>query len=458
MLDIHAIRTHPDLLDAGLIKRHKSPIAQSIIELDKQLRLTLTQLQDYQAKRNKLAQQIGLAKKNAKNIDESDGDGLGQEGELIKQGELIKYHTLVLQDLAHQQQEKLHDALKELPNLPDEECPIGKDEADNVVVSTWGVPGTIAPNVTPSWDNDFIPKHHYELGETLGQMNFAQGVKLSGARFVVLHRDLARLERALANFMLDHHQQVFGYDEVAPPLLVKEQTMFGTGQLPKMKPDLFQLSDGLFLIPTSEVVLTNLVAEEIVDEAVFPLRYVAHTPCFRSEAGAAGKDTRGMIRLHQFMKVELVSITTPQQSATEHERMVTAAQTILEKLGLPYRKVLLCTGDMGFSAKKTYDLEVWMPAQKQYREISSCSNCGDFQARRMNARYRPRAHEAKAAAAGKTAYLHTLNGSGVAVGRALCAILENYQQVDGNIRIPEVLVPYMGGQKMILSPALMQGK
>jgi seryl-tRNA synthetase len=319
------------------------------------------------------------------------------------------------------------DLLAGIPNTPAPDVPVGPDADSNKVIREVGKPKKFS----------FQPKQHFELGEVLGLMDFETAAKLSGARFVVLKGALARLERALSQFMLDLHTSEHGYTEINPPLLVRDDTMFGTAQLPKFAEDQFQARD-LWLIPTAEVPLTNLVREEIVDEAKLPMRVTAGTPCFRAEAGAAGKDTRGMIRQHQFSKVELVSITTPEQSAEEHERMTACAETVLKRLDLPFRTVVLSTGDMGFASQKTYDIEVWLPGQGMYREISSCSNCGDFQARRMNARYRPKGEKSPR-------FVHTLNGSGVAVGRALIAVMENYQQADGSIAIPDALKPYMGG-------------
>ena len=326
----------------------------------------------------------------------------------------------------------LDRALAVLPNLPADDVPDGLDESHNKLVRQHGAP--------PGFP--FAVKDHAAIGENLGLMDFARAGKLSGARFVVLYGQLARLERALAQFMLDIHTREFGYREVSPPLLVREETAFGTGQLPKSAEDMFQTTQGLWLIPTAEVSLTNLVADEILEEAALPMRVTAWTPCFRAEAGAAGKDTRGMIRQHQFSKVELVSIAHPDQSEAEHERMTACAEEILKRLGLAYRVMLLCAGDMGFSARKTYDLEVWLPGQNTYREISSCSNCGDFQARRMKARFRPK--EGKG-----TRFVHTLNGSGLAVGRTLIAVLENYQGGNGTVAVPDALKPYMGGLEVI---------
>ena len=329
----------------------------------------------------------------------------------------------------------IDELLASLPNLPASDVPDGPDESANRELRRVGEPPRF----------NFAPRAHEAIGERLGLMDFARAARLSGSRFVVLKGALARLERAIAQFMLDLHTQEFGYTEVAPPLLVREETAYGTGNLPKAAEDMFQTREGLWLIPTAEMPLTNLVAGEILDEGVLPLRFTAWTPCFRSEAGAAGRDTRGMIRMHQFNKVELVSVTRPEDSEAEHERMTGCAEAVLQRLGLAYRVVLLSTGDMGFAARKTYDIEVWLPSQDTYREISSCSNCGPFQATRMRARYRP--------AGGKgTQPVHTLNGSGLAVGRTLIAILENYQQDDGSVAIPELLRPYMGGQQAIAAP------
>ncbi|MBL8674723.1 MAG: serine--tRNA ligase, partial [Rhodospirillales bacterium] len=329
----------------------------------------------------------------------------------------------------------LDDQLAALPNLPDDAAPDGKDEHDNALVRRVGDPRNFA----------FAPKDHVAIGEALGMMDFAAAAKLSGARFVVLKGALARLERALAQFMLDLHTGENGYTEINPPFLVKDAAVYGTGSLPKFAEDLFGTTNGYWLIPTAEVPLSNLVNDSVVEEKALPMRLTAWTPCFRSEAGSAGRDTRGMIRMHQFPKVELVSITTPEESEAEHLRMTACAEGVLTKLGLPFRTVMLCTGDMGFAARKTYDIEVWLPGQNAYREISSCSNCGDFQARRMNARYRPR--EGKG-----TRFLHTLNGSGLAVGRALVAVLENYQNEDGSVAVPDALRPYMGGLDTIRAP------
>lgn len=426
MLDIRVIRTTPDLLDNSLQKRGKEPIAARLLTLDSQYRQAITELQELQTQRNQIAKQFGEAKRQ----------GL-ETTELAQRAEKIKQQMTELEQQSSALQEELYNELSAIPNFVAEDVPVGIDETQNLEIRRIGTPR----------DFDHPAKAHYDLGESLNMMDFERAAKLSGARFVVLYNQLARLERALAHFMLDIHTREFDYLEVSPPLLVSEKTMFGTGQLPKFREDQFQTNHGLWLIPTAEVVLTNLVAEEILSQNELPLRFTAYTPCFRAEAGAAGRDTRGMIRQHQFGKVELVSITTPEQSEREHERMTSAAEEVLKRLNLPYRVVTLCTGDMGFSARKTYDIEVWLPSQNTYREISSCSNCGDFQARRMNARFRPTATANTPKPA--TEFIHTLNGSGVAIGRAMVAIMENYQRSDGAIEIPEALIPYMGGIELI---------
>ncbi len=422
MHDIKTIRDNPGAFDAGLVRRGLSGAADGILALDSKRRAAQNALQELQTLRNNVSKQVGQAK----------AQGLAAD-DLMGEVTAIKDRMTALEQDERRLSEELEAILASLPNLPDATVPDGVDETGNVIVSTWGD--------VPSFN--FTPKQHFDLGEALGLMDFTRAGKLAGARFVVLRGALARLERALAAFMLDRHTGVGGYSEVAPPLLVNDATMFGTGQLPKFRDELFQTTDGRWLIPTAEVSLTNLVADEILDAADLPLRLTAFTPCFRSEAGAAGRDTRGMIRQHQFSKVELVSIAHPDQSDAEHERMTAAAAGILESLGLPYRKLLLCTGDMGFSARKTYDLEVWLPGQGAYREISSCSNCGDFQARRMKARFRVKGEKG-------TQFVHTLNGSGLAVGRTMVAVLENYQEQDGSIRVPTVLQPYMGGMEVIV--------
>ena len=377
-------------------------------------------MQDLQNKRNQLAKQIGEIKSKGGNADE-----------LLKEATLLRETLPQQEEAVKVLEEKLKQILDFFPNVPMSDVPVGSSEKDNVEVRLWGE--------KPSFS--FEPKQHFELGEALGLMNFEEAAKISGSRFALLKGNLARLERALGSFMLDVHTQEYGYEEISPPYLVRTQAMYGAGQLPKFAEDAFVTTNEYWLIPTAEVPLTNLVAEEILDLQGLPLRFVAHTPCFRSEAGSAGKDTRGMIRQHQFHKVELVSIVQPEDSEAEHQRMLGAAQSILERLNIHYRTVVLCTGDMGTFSQKTYDIEAWLPGQNTYREISSCSNCGEYQARRMNARLRD---EGK-----KTRFVHTLNGSGLAVGRTLIAILENYQHEDGSVIIPDVLRPYMGGESLI---------
>lgn len=396
-----------------------------IIALDRQRREAQALLQGHETRRNEIAREIGQAKRTG-----APSETLEQEGAALRR-QIETAHA----NLAESAQ-KLDAMLAELPNILDPDIPDGPDESANVEQKRIGDPPAFA----------FEPKQHFELGEALGLMDFAAGAKLAGTRFTVLRGDLARLERAIGQFMIDLHVTEHGYTEVSPPLLVNDATMYGTGQLPKFAADLFRTTDGRWLIPTAEVPLTNLAAGEIIEAAKLPLRMTALTPSFRSEAGSAGRDTRGMLRQHQFWKVEMVSITTPDSSADEHERMTRCAETVLERLGLSYRRMLLCAGDTGFSSARTYDLEVWLPGQGAWREISSCSNCRAFQARRMNARYRPAQTGAKPA---KPEFVHTLNGSGVAVGRALIAVLENFQNEDGSITIPEILRPYMGGQSRI---------
>jgi len=423
MHDIKWIRENPESFDAGLARRGKPALAAEVLALDEKRRGHLARLQELQAQANAAAKAIGAAM-GKKDL---------ETAERLK-AEVATIKASIQAGEAEERviEQEVTDLLAGIPNLPAAEVPEGKDEHDNVELRRIGTPRTF----------DFAPKQHFEIGEALGMMDFDAATKISGARFVLLKGKLARLERALAQFMLDLHTDVHGYTEVNPPFLVKSESAFGTGNLPKFAEDLFRTENGFWLIPTAEVPVTNIVREEIVPEAELPYRYTAWTPCFRSEAGSAGRDTRGMIRLHQFPKVEMVSITTPETSEAEHERMTKCAETVLEKLGLPFRTIVLCAGDMGFSAKKTYDLEVWLPGQDAYREISSCSNCGDFQARRMNARMRP--IEGKG-----TRFVHTLNGSGVAVGRCLVAVLENYQNADGSVTVPEVLRPYMGGLEVI---------
>ena len=419
MHDIRYIRENPDDFDKHLSRRGLEAKAKEILELDAKHRLALTNLQQLQSDRNALAKSFAEAKRNG-----LDTDSIAQQSEALKEA------ISAVEKQAKEYEVSLHEILGSLPNLPALDVPNGDREEDHKELLRWGNPKSFS----------FTPKQHYELGEKIGLMDFENAVKISGARFVLLKGKLSRLERAIAQFMLDQHTENFGYVEVTPPLLVNDASMFGTGQLPKFREDQFHTTHGLWLIPTAEVSLTNIVAQTNLALDSLPIRYTAYTPCFRAEAGAAGRDTRGMIRNHQFTKVELVSITTPEESDAEHERMTGAAENILQKLNLPYRKLVLCAGDFGFCAKKTYDLEVWLPGANAYREISSCSNCGDFQARRMNAKYRN--------SDGKLAFLHTLNGSGLAVGRTLVAILENYQEADGSITIPEVLRPYTGFEKI----------
>ncbi|HVV80926.1 MAG TPA: serine--tRNA ligase [Pseudolabrys sp.] len=481
MFDIKWIRDNPDAFDRGLTRRELAPLSAKLIKLDEERRALITKLEQAQARRNSASKEIGQAKAKK---DEATAQKLMAEVAELKTS---------IPDLEAKEKEAsaaLERELAQIPNTPLDEVPDGKDEHDNVEYRVWG----------KKRDYTFAPKQHFELGEALGQMDFELAAKLSGARFVVLQKGLARLERALGQFFLDVHTSApHNYTEVNPPILVRDETMFGTAQLPKFEDDQFgtevallrspyegapksvdggyfdvefkepetkkrfdllqkdrrfsitfsrgrdrpvvSVNDRLWLIPTAEVPLTNLVRESIVEEDTLPRRYTACTPCFRAEAGAAGKDTRGMIRQHQFTKVELVSITTPEKSKEEHERMLNCAEEVLKKLDLHYRVVTLCTGDMGFASQKTYDIEVWLPGQNMFREISSCSVCGDFQARRMNARFRGKD--------GKPRFVHTLNGSGVAVGRALIAVMETYQQADGSIAVPDALAPYMGGVKVI---------
>ena len=460
MHDIRFIREHPDVFDRALVRRGLAPESKRLLALDEERRKRILTFETAQARRNAASKEIGEAKKSK---DEK------KAAELMAEVGTLKENIPQLEAAEKTASKALDNALAEIPNMALDDVPDGKDSSDNVEHHRFGAKRNYA----------FTPKQHFELGESLRQMDFETAAKLSGARFVVLKQGLARLERALGQFMLDVHTNEHGYTEVAPPLLVRDEVMFGTGQLPKFEEDQFwavsgelllpyseaeldevgKVSDAialgaaftrvqnklrnsrLGLIPTAEVPLTNLVRESIAEEAQLPMRLTACTPCFRAEAGAAGKDTRGMIRQHQFTKVELVSITTPEQSRDEHERMLACAEEVLRRLDLHYRVVTLCTGDMGFAAQKTYDIEVWLPGQNMYREISSCSVCGDFQARRMNARYRGKDRDVH--------HVHTLNGSGVAVGRALIAVMETYQDGDGSIAVPDALQTYMGGMKKI---------
>jgi seryl-tRNA synthetase len=459
MHDSRWIRDNPAAFDAALARRGLAPLAAQVLALDKRRRDAQTEAQAVQTEHNRLSKEIGQAKAKG-----------GHAGPILAKVAALKARQAELEAAMKAADEEATRFLETVPNLPAADVPDGPDSAANKEHRRHGAPANFA----------FAPKQHFELGEALGLMDFEAAGRLSGARFVVLKGALARLERALAQFMLDLHTGTFGYTEISPPVLVRAPAMYGTGNLPKFEEDLFKavnvgtLLDAVrtvltgpsevfktpkeaieryeevfrnenqsgrhthYLVPTAEVPLTNLVAGQVLEEKVFPLRFTAHTACFRSEAGAAGKDTRGMLRQHQFYKVELVSITLPEQSEAEHERMTAAAEEVLKRLGLPFRTVVLCTGDMGFASRKTYDIEVWLPGQNAYREISSCSNCGDFQARRMDAR-------AKKPGEKGTRYVHTLNGSGIAVGRALIAVMENFQEADGSIRVPEALRPYMGG-------------
>lgn len=422
MFDIKFIRDHPNEFDAGLARRNLPPRAGEVLMLDEEARKFTQALNDLQSRRNAASKEIGAAKAKG---DEDEFNRLRAEVDSIK-------HQMPTAEAEQKKRlDAIRDILSELPNIPADDAPLGEDEAANVEIRKWGEPKRL---------ND--AKEHFDIGENLGQMDFETAANMSGSRFVLLKGQLARLERAIASFMLDLQTGEFGYTECQPPLLVKDEALYGTGQLPKFAEDLFKSTGDHWLIPTAEVSLTNIVREQILTEEELPLRFTAWTPCFRSEAGAAGRDTRGMIRLHQFSKVELVSVTTPDQSDAEHERMTECAEEVLKRLDLAYRTMVLSTGDMGFSARKTYDIEVWLPGQGQYREISSCSNCGDFQARRMNTRCRPKGEKA-------TRFAHTLNGSGLAVGRTLVAVLENYQEADGSVAVPDVLKPYMGGVEKI---------
>ncbi|HWK41711.1 MAG TPA: serine--tRNA ligase [Croceibacterium sp.] len=418
MHDLRAIRENPQSFDAGIGRRGLEPVSTAILNLDERRREAATRAQEAQARRNEASKLIGAAM----------GKGDTATAEALKAEVATLKDTLpALEDEGRHLGTELDNLLSTLPNIPAEDVPEGEDEEGNVEVSRWGQPRDFA----------FTPREHADLGPPLG-LDFETGAAMSGARFTFLRGQMARLQRALGQFMLDLQTQQRGYTECAPPLLVRDEAVFGTGQLPKFADDLFRTGDGRWLIPTAEVSLTNSVRDQIIDDVSQPIRLTALTPCFRSEAGAAGKDTRGFIRQHQFEKVELVAICRPEDWQAEHDHMIRSAELVLETLGLPYRKLLLCAGDMGATAKKTFDLEVWLPGQQAYREISSVSWCGDYQARRMNARYRPEGQKG-------TAFVHTLNGSGLAVGRTLVAVLENGQQEDGSVTLPPALVPYMGG-------------
>ena len=424
MFDIKWIRESPEAFDRALQRRGLAPASGEILDLDRRHREALTGLQEVQTRRNEASRKVGEAKREG-----------ADAARLIAEVAGLKDRMAALEAEERKLSETLETLLSGLPNAPAADVPDGPDESANATLREIGDKPVF----------DFEPRQHFELGEVLGLLDFETSAKLSGSRFVVMRGAVARLHRALAQFMIDRHTHVNGYTEVAPPYLVRDLAVYGTGQLPKFAADLFRTAEGFWLIPTAEVPLTNLVAGEILEAEALPLRVTALTPCFRSEAGAAGKDTRGMLRQHQFDKVELVSISEPERSDEELERMTACAEGILQALGLPYRVVVLSTGDMGFAARKTHDIEVWLPGQGAYREISSCSNCGDFQARRMKARYRPAGQKG-------TRYVHTLNGSGVAVGRALIAVMEVYQTAEGAIRIPEVLRPYMAGLELIEAP------
>ncbi|MEO0328112.1 MAG: serine--tRNA ligase [Pseudomonadota bacterium] len=423
MFDIRWIRENPELFDEGMERRNHDARAIQLIALDDSRRGHVTKLQEAQTRRNTTSKAIGAAM--------ASGDKVKAE-DLKAEVSEIKQFIQSGEDEERRLTSELNDALSAIPNIPLDDVPPGKDENDNVIYRVVGDAPAPSQNA----------KEHFEIGEALGGMDFETAANLAGSRFVLLRGGVARLERALGQFMIDLHTTQHGYEEVAPPLLVRDAVAFGTGQLPKFSEDLFKTTDGRWLIPTAEVPLTNTVADQILDLDTLPLRLTALTPCFRSEAGSAGRDTRGMLRQHQFSKVELVSIIKPEKSLDELERMVDCAETVLKKLDLHFRTMTLCSGDMGFSARKTYDLEVWLPGQQAYREISSCSVCGDFQARRMNARFR--LEDGKS-----LAHVHTLNGSGVATGRALIAVLENYANADGSVTVPDALRPYMGNLETI---------
>jgi len=423
MFDLKFIRENPAEFDAALKRRGEDAHSEQILALDASHRAVITEAQEAQARRNEASKLIGRAK------------GQGNEEEaaaLMAEVSVLKEKLATLEEAERTQGAELTNLLMSLPNMIYSDVPDGDDEDANEEMRTWGAPKAF----------EFEAQEHFTIGEKLGMMDFERAAKMSGARFVLLTGGLARLERALGQFMIDLHTEEHGYTEVLAPALVREEALYGTGQLPKFGEDAFQTTSGHWLIPTAEATLTNIHAGEILDEADLPLRFAGHSQCFRSEAGSAGRDTRGMIRQHQFEKVEMVSVTTPEQSDEELERMTGCAEEVLRRLHLPYRVVKLCTGDIGFGARRTYDLEVWLPGQARYREISSCSVIGDFQARRMKMRSRPKAEK-------KTRFVHTLNGSGLAVGRTLIAVIENFQQEDGSVRVPDVLLPYMGGVKVI---------
>ncbi len=423
MHDIRAIRENPERFDKNWARRGIAPQTPDILKMDEERRAVQTELQDIQQQRNEKSKQIGAIKAKGENADA-----------IMAEVSALKTQMGELEEREKTLAESLNQHMASLPNLMADDVPDGATEDDNK---------ELRKNGEPKRQNSDA-REHFEIGEDLGMMDFETAAKMSGSRFVFLCRGLARMERALAQFFLDTHTEEHGYREISPPLMVKDEAMFGTGQLPKFEDDQFRTTRGDWLVPTAEVPLTNIVADSILDADELPRRYTAYTPCFRQEAGAAGKDTRGMIRQHQFYKVEMVSIVAPDKSEEEHDRMTECAENILKKLELPFRTMVLCTGDTGFGARKTHDLEVWLPGQNQYREISSCSNCWDFQARRMKARFRKSGEK-------NTDFVHTLNGSGVAVGRALIAVMENYYDpADGGIFIPEALKPYMGGLEKIV--------
>ncbi len=420
MHNINFIRENSISFENSMKLRGEKPNIQKILQIDEEKRKSQTVLQNLLSEKNKLSKEIGELKSQKKSVDK-----------ILKKVEDIKKEIATIKDLEKIKEEELYSILSRLPNIPSKSTPNGKDENDNKLYKEWGD----KPNFS------FVPKKHFEIGENLNLMNFDLASKLSGSRFVILKGMMSKLERAISQFMLDKHTKSNGYTEMSVPFLVKDNSLFGTGQLPKFSDDLFTAGENHWLIPTAEVPLTNLVREQILNINSLPMRVTSYTPCFRSEAGAAGKDTRGMLRQHQFNKVELVSIVEPEHSESELERMLNSAESILKDLNIHYRVMSLCTGDIGFAAKKTYDIEVWLPGENTYREISSCSNCGDFQARRMNSRYKSK---------DKNIFVHTLNGSGLAVGRALIAILENYQTEDGNVKIPDILKSYLNNQSFLI--------
>jgi len=420
MIDINFVKQNPGILDTALKNRNKPLMENELLELEEKSRNFQTELQKIQEQRNVFSAEFGKAKSKGEDTTE-----------LQSKIDFLKKELFRLTELSNEAKTNYLNLLYTIPNIPSSDCPIGKDENDNVEIRRFGTPKTF----------DFKPLEHYELGAKLGMMDFEKSARIAGSRFVFLFSEIAKLERALAQFMLDIHTKENGYTEVYVPLILDQKAMFGVGQLPKFEEDLFKTTIGSYLIPTAEASLTNIHNGEILSENLLPLRYTAYTPCFRSEAGSAGRDTAGMLRQHQFGKVELVSITMPDKSIEEHERMTDCAEGILKRLNLPFRTVVLSTGDMGFSSEKTYDLEVWLPGQDKYREISSCSRCNNFQARRMNTKF-------KNEKTNKNEFVHTLNGSGIAVGRCLIAVMENYQQKDGSIEIPEALIPYFGKEKI----------